>query len=267
MIAVLGCGNMSQAIVRGIYENDKNESFLTYTPSQTKALSLANLVGGKAITSLCDLAKADEILIACKPQQFKNLSSELNKVSNIKDKHFISIMAAINIETIKKELNVSNVTRVMPNTPIFLGKGISLILHSEDLAEENKNRVESLFQKISRVLVLENEEQFDKVTTITGSGPAYVFYLMNLLKNELISSGVSTQKSKDLIIDLFSGSAALIEGQPDLCLEEMISQVTSKGGVTIEAIKHFDDSNMSQIFSEALFKAYNRSRALSQSFD
>ncbi|MCO4753086.1 MAG: NAD(P)-binding domain-containing protein, partial [Bacteriovoracaceae bacterium] len=110
MFGVIGCGNMASAIVKGIHAIYPDEKFLTYTPGKNRAIDLAKSVNGKQVDELSGLAEADTIMIGCKPQQFDELVSNLKGAFQLEDKHFISIMAAMPVETIQKKLGAAKVT-------------------------------------------------------------------------------------------------------------------------------------------------------------
>jgi pyrroline-5-carboxylate reductase len=267
MIGVIGCGNMASAIVKGIAKDFKHEGFLTYTPSFTRADKLASEIGGRAVRELSELEAADKIIIACKPQQFNLLAKNLKGSFDLSAKHFISIMAAVSIKSIQQKLAVTKVTRVMPNTPSLYSEGISLILHSPEVTTEGQLDCLKYFSACSKVHLLKDEALFDKVTTVSGSGPAYVFYFAQSFAQALQTWGVAEQEARDLVIQLFKGSSRLMEASQDIPLSTLIDQVTSKGGVTIEALKVFKAKEFDQLAAAALQAAYLRTQELTQEFN
>lgn len=263
MIGVIGCGNMASALVKGIHQKFKDEHFLTFTPSFTRAEILALAVGGSAVKELKDLAECPVVIIACKPQQFNDLASNLKKSFDLKNTYFISIMAAISIETISKILGATKITRIMPNTPSLLGEGVSLMLHSEAVTEEWQEKCAEYFSACSEVFLLEDEEKFDQVTTVTGSGPAYVFQFAKTMTDQLEVWGIDRGESRKMVSKLFMGAARLMKENNDKDLSQLIDEVTSKGGVTIEAVKVYQENGLGKITQKALMAAFNRSQNLS----
>jgi pyrroline-5-carboxylate reductase len=264
MIGVIGCGNMASAIVKGIHKKFNDERFLTYTPSFTRAEALASAVGGSAVKELKDLAECPVVIMACKPQQFNELASNLKKSFNLKETYFISIMAAISIETISEKLGVAKVTRIMPNTPSLLGEGVSLMLHSTAVTDEWQKKCTLYFSACSEVFLLNDEKKFDQVTTVTGSGPAYVFEFAKTMADQLESWGIAKSESRKMISKLFTGAAKLMEDNTDKALSQLIDEVTSKGGVTIEAVKVYEESGLTAITQKALAAALKRSEVLTK---
>ena len=263
MIGVIGCGNMASAIVKGIHAIYKQEKFLTYTPSKTRAKTLADAVNGKQVDELSSLNEADTLMIGCKPQQFDVLASQLRESISLKDKHIVSIMAAMPVETIKKKLGVTKVTRVMPNTPMLYNEGISLILNS-GTTEKEESTVLKWFSACGKVHMLESEQAFDQVTTVSGSGPAYVFQFAKTMVDKLETWGVESNQAREIVTQLFKGSTKLMELNSDISLEELIDQVTSKGGVTIEAVKVYKAEGIAEMTSKALDAAFKRSEEMTK---
>lgn len=260
MIGVIGCGNMAQAIVKGYAKKEPSKKFMTYTPSFTRAESLALEVGGKAIKELKEFAEVQTIVLACKPQQFNDLVISLKETNlDLSSKHFISIMAATPIDIIKSKLGVSKVTRVMPNTPALIGQGVSLVIHSDEVEKDQKLLVHDFFSACGDVSEMPNEKTFDQVTTVSGSGPAYVFLFAKTFKDKLTSWGVADEEAKRIAIQLFRGSSELMSAESALDLDELISKVTSKGGVTIEAVNSYKKDNLGEVTSRALDAAFSRS--------
>lgn len=267
MIGVIGCGNMASAIVKGIHKTFLDEQFLTYTPSFTRAQKLAEDVNGKAVKELKDLKDAKTIIIACKPQQFDSLVSDLKGHFDLNEKHFISIMAAVSLNTIKRKLGVSKVTRVMPNTPSLYAEGVSLILHSPEVTTEEQEKSLKYFSACSKVHAISDEKLFDQVTTVSGSGPAYVFYFAKTLADQLAGWGLDAQEAKEIVIQLFKGSARLMEENSKESLNQLIDQVTSKGGVTIEAVKVYQAKNLDEITKSATEAAFKRSLEITKDLE
>lgn len=266
MIGVLGCGNMASAIVKGIHSKFADIKFRTYTPSFTRAHDLALEVNGTAVKNLSELDECKILIIGCKPQQFQELATSLRSEINLENKLIISIMAAVSASSIEKQLGTSKICRVMPNTPALINEGVSLVFHAEEVSAEDKKRVESYFSACSKVHILESEELFDKVTVVTGSGPAYVYYFAKTMVDSLESWGVSGKEAREMVTQLFNGASSLMKEKEDKTLGELIDEVTSKGGVTIEAINTFKDNNLTEITDKALEAAYKRSLELTRNF-
>lgn len=257
-IAVLGCGNMATPIIRSIYKKYKNLEFFTYTPSQEKAISLANDVSGTHVKNLSELKNIDYWFIACKPQQFDDLAKEITEQT--KDGKVISIMAAIGEEKIRKSLQAKEVFRLMPNTPIAINRGISLYYSTS----RDEKLVKEWMNACGLVIECKSEKEFDQLMTVSGSGPGYIFYLANLYYQELIKMGRSKEESRKILVQLFLGSALLMEDSTD-DFDILAKKVTSKGGVTEAALNIFEQKDLASIVSDSLIAALDRSNQLSLS--
>ena len=150
----------------------------------------------------------------------------------------------------------------MPNTPAFLGEGISLLLHSEKVSKEERDFVSTFFQACGKTFTLEDEEIFDKVTTVSGSGPAYVYLFAKTMRDKLTSWGLDEKTAREIVVQLFIGSSHLMDDASDETLDELIAKVTSKGGVTIEAVRSYQQDDLGELTSKALDSAYARSNEI-----
>ena len=261
-IAVIGCGNMASPVVEAIYKDNQNIEFHTYTPSQTRAIELSKKVNGIHHSSLNTFpSNICFWLLAFKPQQLSAFAQANSKF--LTDKNIISILAATPISTLEKQLNTKFVTRVMPNTPSLHGEGIELILHSENVIEKNRILINKMFESCGFVYNVSSEDQFENMTTITGSGPAYVYEFALAYQEKLLQFGVEKDVARKLVVQLFKGSAILMENSSDH-LQLMIDKVTSKAGVTIEAIDYLREQGLENTVSESLNKAIARSKKITQ---
>ncbi|MFZ4714366.1 MAG: pyrroline-5-carboxylate reductase family protein [Bacteriovoracaceae bacterium] len=262
---ILGCGNMAQALTLGFHQREKNPSFsfFFYTPSGVKAKFLAEKTGGLQITELKELSQYDFVMIACKPQQFKELSISLQgKLSP--QSVVVSIMAGISVEGLKRDLGHSKIIRVMPNTPSLIGEGSNLVYYSKEILSQEKLDLEHFLKAEFAPHVFQNEEQVNQVTGVIASGPAYVFEFARIMVDYLqIQCQISSSESNLLVKELFLGSAHLMMNS-ETSLEELRNQVTSKGGVTFAALESFRQAKLSGIFSDAFQKAYERNKELSE---
>ncbi|AYF43981.1 MULTISPECIES: pyrroline-5-carboxylate reductase family protein [unclassified Halobacteriovorax] len=264
-IAVIGCGNMAGAVVRAMNDSNKEGiEFLTFTPSKTRAIELAKEVGGSVLENLEDVAKADYIMIGCKPQQFSELAKMLEGV-DLSEKVIISIMAGIGQLKVSELLSAPKVIRLMPSLPMEHGEGICLLHYSPAVEDSEKDFLSTILKKNSMLFELENEDAFDQVTVVSASGPAYIYYFMAAMEKTLGEWGVKKEDQRALVAQLFRGSAKSALQKSDMDLEDMIGQVTSKKGVTIEAIDRFRRDELSSGIQAGLEQAANRSFEIKKS--
>ncbi|MBT4793245.1 MAG: pyrroline-5-carboxylate reductase [Halobacteriovoraceae bacterium] len=260
-IAVIGCGNMASPIVISMAKKFPNLEFHTYTPSKVKAISLAKNVGGVYHENLCEMNGMDIWLIACKPQQLNQLCLQLKGA--LKGQNIISILASVNIEILKNCFASNQVIRIMPNTPSLIGQGISLLFTKNETHKKFISFTEELFSSCGDVHKVSSERQFDELTAFSGSGPAYVFRFALGYFRKLQKLGYNDELARKLMDQLFKGASLLMLDSNE-SLEEMVSSVTSKGGVTIEAIEHLETNKLDQIISESIDQAITRGKQITQ---
>lgn len=265
-IAVIGCGNMASAVVKGIYKHNSNVQFFTYTPSMHRARNLASEVNGQLLKSVSEIQDMDYILVGCKPYQFSEVAKELNQIS-LKKITLVSLMAGIGIEQIKIAIKSNLIIRLMPSIPIQDDEGISLVHGHKNLANTKKYyKFTRLLEGASKVIHLNSQEEFEKLTVVSASGPAYVYYLINAFSKILVEWGFPREHSQDIAIKLFKG-ASVSASKSSLNLAEQVSKVTSNKGVTIEAITRFDKHGLQNIIQEGLVSALVRSDEIKSEFN
>ncbi len=261
-IGVLGCGAMSSAVVKGISRHHPDVSFYTYTPSKIRAQQLARDVGGFTIENLKECRHFDYVIIACKPYQFNELAKSLEEV-DLKNVVLVSIMAAIDTSTIQRKTGANKVIRLMPSLPMNYDQGISLFYKNDAVENEQLDRFRSILSNSSKTYTLESEEKFDKLTVVTSSGPAYIYYLIDSFKTIIEDFEVDNALAKELSCQLFMGSVQSVSLDPTN-IKEKIDQVTSHKGVTIEAINSFKNDKLDKVLSDGITSALDRSTQIAR---
>lgn len=262
-IAVIGCGNMATKVVELLHKNENSIQFITYTPSMTKAKKLAQLVNGKYIENLDEFKniQIDYWLIGCKPQQVEDLAQSLG--FRLKNESVVSMLAATPIAKLEDLFGTKKIIRIMPNTPIGLGEGIILVKCHESIDSFIKKNFINVLEPGNLLIETKTEDEFDELTVFSGSGPAYIFYFAQSLELKLLNMGFKKELARDLINKLFIGSSKLMENSSH-SLVDLVNQVTSKGGVTIEAINEYKANNFNEISSKAIDKAIFRSKQITK---
>ena len=208
--------------------------------------------------------QADVVLLAVKPQSFAALLSELKSVVSEKQL-IISIAAGIEIQTIKNSLGSSQpVVRVMPNLCAAVGESMSVWAKSKEVSDEQSLVIRDLLRAIGEEAFVDDEELIDAATAISGSGPAYVFYLTELLEQSALNLGLPEKTANLLARQTLLGSATFL-GQSDKSAKELRLQVTSKGGTTEAAFEKFEQSNLKKVFFNGIRAAHTRAKELNRS--
>lgn len=206
-----------------------------------------------------EINKNDIIIIAVKPQDFENLSKKIGNF--VSGKIIISIVAGITLEKMKKHLKNAKIIRVMPNTPSLIGEGISGWIADKEVKKNEKEIVKNILSCFGDEVEFEKEDEINVVTAISGSGPAYVFYILKNIIDSAEKLGLTREKAKKLAIKTFIGSAKLAEISIDE-LEDLQKKVMSKGGTTEQAIKIFEEKGLGKILQEGIEKAYLKAKEL-----
>lgn len=262
-LSLLGFGNMGQAIIKGLLRKNilLPSQIFVFDPAEDKQQDAKN-IGVQVVTQTEDLLNTSHILlVAVKPQM---IQSALQPLTHIIEKNIliISIAAGISINYYKNLIGKSNlrIVRTMPNTPALVGEGITAISFSSECSEEDKILAQRIFQSVGKTVFVA-EEQIDIVTAVSGSGPAYFFYLCECMIEAGKSLGLSEETVLSLVRQTFYGSASLLINGDDLP-EVLRARVTSKGGTTESAIKTMEGKNLKSIVIEAIHSAYHRAREL-----
>lgn len=260
-IAILGCGNMGGAIARGMQRAKLNFQYFCYTPEHDQAEALAAEIGGVCTHDLAALPPCDFYLIACKPQQHKDLAAAL--MPNLhKDAHLISIMAGIGLAKLRAIYpNANSITRVMPNLPCQVGLGAAGIVFEKTTDETIREQVRNIFRATSLVIDIADDALMHAVGATVGSGPGYFFEFARVLTNATIAFGIPEADAKKMITQLFVGSAEFLakSGQTP---EELRNRVSSKGGITAKALEVLQNANFEGLLTNMLAAAVKRSEEL-----
>lgn len=257
-IGFIGTGNMGSAIIRALSEMD-NLTIYGINQTRTKLEELANETGLIPCDNVQELSdKSDFIVLAVKPQQADKIWSELIPALT-QDNCLISIAAGLTLDSLKESIqNICPVIRVMPNTPVMIKEGVTAIcLDDDNISAQQKESVQSIFQSSGDVHIL-SEKQFDAFTAVIGSGPAFIFYLIETLIESGVELGLDREISSRMVKKLFSGASLMAERS-----EEHVSMLKemsiAPAGTTIAALSHFDRTAVRGNIIDAVRMAYVRS--------
>jgi len=269
-VAILGTGSMGSAILAGMIASDFDASKISVsTKSSTSAAKLQHDHGVKAIALEVNadanreaVEEADVILIATKPAYVVEVLKEVS--SNIKSGALvISVAAGITTAAMEAALPESvSVIRSMPNTPAIVGRALTGLAKGSRATDAQVKIAEELFGTVGKTLLL-NESRIDALGTVSGSGPAYVFYLVEQLTAAAVHQGFSDAEAKLLVNETFLGAIELLvsSGKEP---QELRRQVTSPNGTTMQAIARIEQANLSKVFAEATDAALKRSHEIAE---
>ena len=251
-MAFIGVGNMAGAIMGGMLRSgaiDHAHLVLSDKFPEKCADYIQN--GAILAASAKDAAAAaDCVVLSVKPQNFGEILPLLAEVPDINQKLIITIAAGIPSETVKTALHGAPVVRVLPNTPMLIGQGVSVICRAPDVSAEDFDFVCSVFRASGCVHIID-ESEMNRIISVTSSSPAYVFAFIGAILEGARAQGLPEDGLRDAICDMVIGSAALLKSGT-LTPEEQISVVASKGGTTERAIAVLKDRDMAGMISDAM---------------
>lgn len=265
-IAVLGAGNMGLSFSKSFlkYELIKPENLHLITRKPEKIEKISQEFPGAQVSSFQDLKKidADLIIIAVKPQDFQFVAENISFPFN-ENQMLLSIMAGIKIEKIQQFFNHQKVVRAMPNSPTLLGMGITGYTAAEGISFTDLMQIERFLNSTGRSVYLEDENLLDGVTALSGSGPAYFYYIVDAMIKAGTEMGIDENLSQLFVKQTMLGAYHLINNS-EKNLEELISDVASKGGTTEVALKTFEENDLKNILKKGILAAEERSKNLSK---
>lgn len=267
-IAILGAGSMGASIVHGLLKRNVEVVGGIRVTNRTEAKALALRTDG--VTSLATetdpaanhaaIAGARLVLVAVKPALVAGVISEIaDELAH--DAIVISVAAGVTTEKMQSLLPQSiAVVRIMSNTPTAVGLGVTAIAGGSRATREDVDLVSQVFAAVGEVVLLP-EEKLDAVTALSGTGPAYVYYVIESFTKTAIDMGFSAAEAEKLVIGTFRGAVELLRVS-GLSPEELRRQVTSPGGTTERAIASLEEAKLQDAFSTAIAAAAARSREL-----
>lgn len=262
-IAIIGCGHIGLAYAR---------TFLRYNLIQPENLLLAEKnaerrdelrqmrIGEVVLADNPKIADCDLILLAVKPQDFPSLVPLLAPMLK-PGKPVLSIMAGIRLAQLEAALGHPTVIRAMPNAPVEVGMGITGFSASMSVSRQQIQFVEHLLASTGRALYFDDESLLDAVTAISGSGPAYFYYIIDAMIRAGRQLGLSEIEAGLLVKQTMLGTLHLLN-HTNKPLDELITAVASRGGTTEAALKCFEERGLSAILIEGIVRAEERARQL-----
>jgi len=263
-IGIIGCGNMGEAIAKGIiFAGLVNAADLyLFDIDRDKMRRIRDYLDVNVANSAEELCnQCNVILLAVKPQDIEEILKEIWHVIDL-SKLLISIAAGVTISKMKKHLKEEvRIIRVMPNMAAFVHASISAMCSDSYATADDKKLTKDVFISIGEVVEVE-ERLMDAITAISGSGPAYFFYLTEMLEKCAIEMGIDRERARLLAVKTAVGSALLLTDSEDSA-ETLRRRVTSKGGTTEAAFRYFSEKKLEDILKEGIEAARKRAKELS----
>jgi pyrroline-5-carboxylate reductase len=259
-LAIIGAGNMAASIVDGVLGTGllDPDALLLTNRSHGKLERLAARWGVRTSYDNAEAAAwSDTLLVAVKPVDMRDALTSL--AGQVEGKLIISVAAGVGIGQVQGWLGApaQPVVRVMPNTPAQVGEGMSAWAASPAVTAEHRVWVCRLLGALGREILMADESLLDQVTAISGSGPAYLFYLAEMLIDSAQQIGLSADESRELVLQTIWGAAKMLR-QGTATPDSLRRAVTSKGGTTEAALAAFAEGDLPGVISRGVHAAYHR---------
>lgn len=266
VIAFIGAGNMGSSLIGGLIKNGHSaDKIIASDPNQDHLQQIKKTFGIKTAPNNSEAAAvADVVLLAVKPNAFAEVAKGLKDAVQKRKPMIISIAAGVREGDMQKLLGGGlAIVRCMPNTPALIGCGATALYANSFVNAEQRNIAESILSAVGIAVWVENEEQIDTVTALSGSGPAYFFLVMEAMQQTAEQLGLPTDVARLLTLQTGLGAARLAQ-ESEKSLTELRRSVTSPGGTTEKAISVLEEHNIREIFRKALHSAKIRSEELAK---
>ena len=268
-IAFIGGGNMATAIITGmIVKGGFAPSQITVVEhNETQREHLSQTLGVHCYADTTTAGEqmnqsADIWVLAVKPQNMKEALAELTPYLRT-EQILLSIAAGLPIQTLANWANQhAKIVRTMPNTPALVGQGITGVFATAIVPQEHQ-WIENILQSIGQIVWLQDESQIDAITAISGSGPAYVFYMMEQLVQDAQNLGFDADTAKQLVQATFAGAVTLAGASSD-SIATLRERVTSKGGTTAAALNAFASKGLDHAIHAGVAACKQRAEELVQ---
>jgi pyrroline-5-carboxylate reductase len=259
--AIFGAGVMGETLLSGLIRAGRDVGDLTITEKRTDHATRLNEKYGVSVLDNATAAEsADVLVLVVKPQDMHGLLAEIRD-HVVPGNLVVSLAAGITTEFLESRLpEGSSVVRVMPNTPALVDQGMAAISPGQHCTEEHLAEAEALLRSCGRVVQVPESYQ-DAVTAISGSGPAYIFYVVEAMIEAGVVLGLPRATSTELVVQTLFGAATMLKetGEHPTVLRERVS---SPGGTTVAALRQLDDHKVRAAFIRAIEAAAQRSHEL-----
>ena len=264
-IAFIGGGNMASAIIGGLLKQGWPVSHIEVVePFDEARAKLSSQFGISAQAQAGSfLTRANLVVWAVKPQTFKDAAAQTQ--AHTHPALHLSVAAGIRSDTIAQWLGSERVVRAMPNTPALIGKGITALFARAAVNEADKALVNQVLGSTGELMWVGVEDHIDAVTALSGSGPAYMFYFMESMREAGNGMGLEPAQAYRLAVATFIGAGELAKASPE-SPETLRQRVTSKGGTTYAALSAMEASGIKPAFIAAMQAAHARAREMGQEF-
>jgi len=262
-LAFIGGGTMAEAMIRGVLDKHlvpPSHIFVT-GPRRERRAELTKQFGVKALASNVEAAQGAHIVVlSVKPQILPTVLRELRGKLRA-NQLVVSIIAGAPLAVLRDGLDHATIVRAMPNTPAQIGMGITAWCATPNVERDQRDRAKAILGALGEEIEVEEEGMVDMATALSGTGPTYVFLLMEALVDAGVHLGFSRRVAEELVLRTVEGSAAFAR-RSGRHLAELRNMVTSPGGTSAAAIYELEKGTMRTVLSRAVYAAFVRTREL-----
>lgn len=267
-MGIIGAGNMASAIMQALIGADEilPQGITASDPSEEQREFVASQFGVKVTPHNPEAVEGAEIIVlAVKPQVLNDVLRELK--GHIPPQSLVfSIVAGRTIASIRSGLRHNAVIRAMPNTPAQIGQGMTVWTDSSGIDAAHREQARVILRAMGEELYVSHEDTINMATAVSGTGPTYIFLLVEALVDAAVHLGFSRRDARKIVLQTVLGSVKFAQGS-DLHLAQLRNMVTSPGGTSAEAIYQLEKGGMRTILSKAVWAAYQKSRLLGKEME
>lgn len=265
-ISFIGGGNMAQALISGLIGCGIQPNLITVADPNLSVRDQLSAKGLNTVDPTADanaaVIDADIVVLAVKPQVMKAVIGAF--ADALSTQLVISVAAGLSTELLSNMLNgYRNIVRAMPNTPAMIQMGATGLYGTDDISAEQKQLATAVMEASGLVMWVEDEAHMHAVTAVSGSAPAYMFYIIESMVDKGIALGLDTEQASALALQTMIGAAKMALDSAD-APAELRRKVTSPNGTTQAAIESMQANDIGGQIGEAMQACYDRSQALSE---
>jgi len=265
-LSIIGAGVMAEAIIAGVLERElvPAGSIIASHPRADRRKALSEKYGIQVTADNAEAARrGDIVVLGIKPQVMPGVLAEL-RGSLAQGKLVISIIAGATTETLGRGLDHGALVRVMPNTPAQIGEGVNIWYATAETTDVHREQARALLGALGHELQVGDERFVAMATAVSGTGPTYVFLVMEALIDSAVHLGFPRHLAHDLVLETIKGSVAFAE-RTQKHPAQLRDMVTSPGGTSAAAIYELERGRLRTVLADAVWAAYRRTMSLSDS--
>lgn len=267
-LAFIGAGVMAESMIAGLLKRGliAPDRIVASHPRADRRERLTARHGIRTTESNSEAAQAAAVVfLTVKPQVLGPVMQELHGALR-PDQVVASVIAGATIRSLQRGLGHNAIVRVMPNTPAQIGEGMMVWTATDDVSAIGQRQIRTALGALGRELQVDEEKYVDMATALSGTGPTYVFLMMEALIDAGVHMGFPRRIAEEIVLQTVSGSVAFARDSGKH-MAELRNMVTSPGGTSAEAIYQMEKGGLRTVFSRAVYAAYQRTRALAAASD